>query len=143
MSSAVPALLTVICMRPPAEPVPSDLTRLLSHPNAKILILDSMPASEIETLVCYRLNVATLPRDVSRFISERAEGNPFFSEELAYALRDTGLITISNGECRLAPDAGDLRHLDFPDTIDGVIISRIDTLPASEQLLVKIGRAHV
>jgi tetratricopeptide (TPR) repeat protein len=138
VSGTVPALLTVIAMRPPVEPVPPDLARLLARPNAQVLALDAMPAAEIETLICHRLQVMALPPEVSQFIRERAEGNPFFSEELAYALRDTGLITILDGECRLAPDAGDLRHLDFPDTIDGVIISRIDTLPAQEQLLVKV-----
>jgi class 3 adenylate cyclase/tetratricopeptide (TPR) repeat protein len=138
ISTVVPALLTVIVMRPPTEPVQPDLARLLARSNAQTLALDSMPASEIQTLICYRLNVTSLPSEVSQFINERAEGNPFFSEELAYALRDTGLITIVNGECRLAPDAGDLRHLNFPDTIDGVIISRIDTLPPQEQLLLKV-----
>ena len=40
-----------------------------------------------------------------------AEGHPFFSEELAYALRDAGLILIEHGLCRLAPGAGALRTL--------------------------------
>jgi tetratricopeptide (TPR) repeat protein len=111
---------------------------MLERPNTQTLSLDSLPASEIDSLICFRLNVSTLPPEVSRFIHERAEGHPFFSEELAYALRDTGLINIADGICHLAPGAGDLRELDFPDTIDGVIISRIDTLPAQEQLLLKV-----
>ncbi len=138
VSRDVPALLTVAVMRPAHEPVQADLARMLARPNAHTLALDSLPASEIDALICHRLNVAALPSEVSRFIRERAEGHPFFSEELAYALRDTGLITIADGECRLAPNAGDLRNVDFPDTIDGVIISRIDTLPAQEQLLLKV-----
>ena len=138
VSRDVPSLLTVIAMRPANEPVQHNLAQLLARPNVQTLVLDSMPASEIEALICYRLNVATFPSDVSQFIHERAEGNPFFSEELAYALRDTGLITIVNSECHITPDAGNLRNVDFPDTIDGVIISRIDTLPAQEQLLLKV-----
>ncbi|MBN1450570.1 MAG: AAA family ATPase, partial [Anaerolineales bacterium] len=138
VSRDVPALLTVAVMRPAHEPLQADLARMLTRPNAHTLSLDSLPASEIDALICHRLNVSALPPEVSRFIRERAEGHPFFSEELAYALRDTDLITIADGECRLAPDAGDLRNVDFPDTIDGVIISRIDTLPAQEQLLLKV-----
>jgi class 3 adenylate cyclase/tetratricopeptide (TPR) repeat protein len=138
VSREVPSLLIVTVMRPVHDPVQPDLARMLARPNVQSLSLESLPASEIDSLICYRLNVAALPPEVSRFIRDRAEGHPFFSEELAYALRDTGLISITEGECRLAPDTGDLREVDFPDTIDGVIISRIDTLPAQEQLLLKV-----
>jgi class 3 adenylate cyclase/tetratricopeptide (TPR) repeat protein len=138
VSRDVPSVLIVTALRPVQEPVQPDLARMLAAPNVQTLSLESLPAREIETLICHRLGVASLPPEVSRFIRERAEGHPFFSEELAYALRDTGLIRISDGECRLAPDAGDLRGVNFPDTLDGVIISRIDTLPAQEQLLLKV-----
>ena len=138
VSRDVPSLLLVTVMRPAHAPLQPDLARMLERPNVQTLSLDSLPASVIDSLICYRLNVSSLPLEVSRFIRDRAEGHPFFSEELAYALRDTGLITVVDGECRLAPNAGDLREVDFPDTIDGVIISRIDTLPAQEQLLLKV-----
>jgi len=138
ISRDVPSLLIVTAMRPVHDPVQPDLARMLARPNVQTLSLESLPASEIESLICYRLGVASLPPEVSRFIRDRAEGHPFFSEELAYALRDTGLITVADGECHLAPDAGDLRGVNFPDTLDGVIISRIDTLPAQEQLLLKV-----
>ena len=138
VSRDVPALLIVTVMRPVHDPVPADLARMLARPNAQTFSLESLPAPEIERLICHRLNVSSLPPEVSRFIRDRAEGHPFFSEELAYALRDTGLIQISDGTCQLAPNAGDLREANFPDTIDGVIISRIDTLPAQEQLLLKV-----
>jgi class 3 adenylate cyclase/tetratricopeptide (TPR) repeat protein len=138
ISRDVPSLFIVTVMRPVHDPVQPDLARMLARPNAQTLSLESLPASEIETLICYRLQVNSLPPDVSRFIRDRAEGHPFFSEELAYALRDTGLIIVEDGECHLAPDAGDLSGVNFPDTLDGVIISRIDTLPAQEQLLLKV-----
>ena len=138
ISRDVSNLLVVVAMRPVHDPVQPDLARMLERPNVKRLLLDSLSASEIETLICYRLNVKSLPMAVSQFIRERAEGHPFFSEELAYALRDTGLISISDGVCHLSPNADDLRNVDFPDTIDGVIISRIDALPAQEQLLLKV-----
>ncbi|HSL31054.1 MAG TPA: AAA family ATPase [Anaerolineales bacterium] len=137
-SRDVPSLLVVTAMRPVQDPAPPDLDRMLARPNVQTLSLESLPAEEIERLICHRLNVSSLPPEVSRFIRDRAEGHPFFSEELAYALRDTGLIVISDGACQLAPDAGDLHQANFPDTIDGVIISRIDSLPAQEQLLLKV-----
>src|SRR5262249_33571985 len=55
-------------------------------------------------------------------------GNPFYSEELALALRDAGVIAVEGGVCRVAPTAGDLRGVAIPDTVQGVITSRIDRL---------------
>jgi tetratricopeptide (TPR) repeat protein len=69
-------------------------------------------------------------------ILSKAEGHPFFSEELAYSLREVGVITVNNGECRILPDT-DLRALNFPDTVQGVIRSRIDRLAPSHQLALK------
>src|SRR5213078_3462012 len=41
-------------------------------------------------------------------------------------------------ECRLAPEAGDLRELPLPDTVQGVVTSRIDRLRPAEQLTLKV-----
>jgi len=138
ISRDVPSLLVVIVMRPVHESAPPDLVRMLASPNIAKLSLDTLSPEEIETLICYRLGVNSLPQEVARFIRNRAEGHPFFSEELAYALRDRGLIFVSDGICQLAAEAVDLNKLDFPDTIEGVIISRIDKLPTQEQLLLKV-----
>ena len=47
--------------------------------------------------------MSSVPRLVAELIGEHAGGNPFFSEELAYALRDTGAITVTDGICQIAP----------------------------------------
>ena len=77
-----------------------------------------------------------MPKPVARLILQKAEGNPFFSEELAYALRDAGLITIAGGECRIAPDV-DFKAITFPDTVQGVITNRIDRLSPPQQMTLK------
>ncbi|HEY3066629.1 MAG TPA: hypothetical protein VGL09_12605, partial [Methylomirabilota bacterium] len=102
-------------------------------------------ADETVALVGRRLGVTALPEPVARLIIARAEGNPFYSEELALALRDAGVITVVDGVCLLATAAGDLRALALPDTVQGVITSRIDRLTPRQQLTLKvasvIGRA--
>jgi len=132
-----PALLVLVA-RPMQDPLPTDYVRLLNAPGAQRIRLEALPAEEIEVLVCQRLGVANLPPSVAHFIRTKAEGHPFFSEELAYALRDAGLIQIAEGECHLAPGARDLQALDFPDTIEGVITSRIDRLQPQQQLTLKV-----
>jgi class 3 adenylate cyclase len=137
VSRVVQPLLMVISTRPLSDPLPADYRQLLdNNPNLAQIKLDSMPADEISHLVCQRLGVSALPEQVQRLILQKAEGNPFFSEELAFALRDTGLITIAGGACRLAPNV-DLKALTFPDTVQGVITSRIDRLTPSQQMTLK------
>ncbi|MEK7277702.1 MAG: guanylate cyclase, partial [Chloroflexota bacterium] len=88
--------------------------------------------------MCDRLGVSSLPDSVAALIREKAEGHPFFSEELAYALRDSGLIRIVDGQCRLSPEAGDFRSVNIPDTVQCVITGRIDRLEPPQQLTLKV-----
>jgi predicted ATPase len=97
-----------------------------------------LPPNDVETLVCQRLGVAAVPEAVASFIQGKAEGSPLFSEELAYALRDAGLIRLAGGRCQLAPGVGDLSGVHLPDTVHGVITSRIDRLSPSQELTLKV-----
>jgi predicted ATPase len=71
-------------------------------------------------------------------VRERADGNPFFAEELVHMMRDTGLILIEGEECQLRPDAGDVSTWNIPRTVEGTILSRIDRLTAQQQLTLKV-----
>ncbi|MGH2593434.1 MAG: AAA family ATPase [Anaerolineae bacterium] len=138
-------LAVAIATRPLSQPVPVAYQRLAERADCRRLILDTLSQTNIESLISRRLGVSGLPEPMRDLIRDKAEGHPFFSEELAFALRDAGLLQIANGECRLAPGVGDLRALDFPTTIQGVITSRIDRLSPQPQLALKvasiIGRA--
>ena len=134
----VQPLLLVIVTRPWNEELPAEYRQLLAAPGGERVRLEALPATDIGTLVCQRLGVTALPEQVAALIRERAEGHPFFSEELAYALRDTGLITIRDGRCQLAAGVTDLGTLDIPHTVEGVITGRIDRLPAPQQLTLKV-----
>ena len=129
----VQPLLLILCCRPLAEPIPADYRQLLKTPDLRRLRLDALPRGDVLALVCQRLTVPALPDAVARLVLEKAQGNPFFSEELAYALRDAGLIIVEGDQCRMAPGA-DLNSAAFPDTVQGVITSRLDRLPPTQQL---------
>jgi class 3 adenylate cyclase len=86
--------------------------------------------------------VADLPAVVREFLIERAEGNPFFVEELAGSLIDRGVLTNRDGRW----EAAELpERLTTPDSVRGVLAARIDLLPAREkgalQAAAVIGRA--
>ena len=145
VADQVAPLLLVVATRPLSPPLPTDCQRLKDARNTRALQLAGLGADETVALVAQRLGVAALPDPVARLIVERAEGNPFYSEELALALRDGGVITVRDGVCGLAPDVSDLNGLAFPDTVQGVITTRIDRLAPLQQLALKvasvIGRA--
>jgi class 3 adenylate cyclase/tetratricopeptide (TPR) repeat protein len=140
VSQQVPRMLMVLALRPLAEPVPDEYQRLNRAPGAQQLRLDPLPADDVAALVRQRLGVTSLPQPVAELIGEHAGGNPFFSEELAYTLRDTGVITITNSTCRIAPGA-DLQQMSLPDTVQGVVLARIDRLAPPQQLTLKVASA--
>ncbi len=141
---AQPLLLVLAC-RPVASPRPAELGQLLALPAAQHLELGGLSLPDTAALVGRCLGVNNPPPALAELIYTKAEGNPFFSEELTRALREAGLITVQNGACQLAPEAADPQTLNLPDTIQGVITSRIDRLTPSQQLTLKvasvIGRA--
>lgn len=104
----------------------------------RVLHLDMLSQEETNQLVAQRLGLRTLPAAIGALIYQKAEGHPFFSEELGYALRDTGLIQIIDGECIITPGMGDLRNIDFPSTLQAVVTNRLDRLTATQQLAIKV-----
>lgn len=136
VKQSVEPVLQIISSRPLTEPIPLAYRQLIDKPDIQLLQLEPLPSEDIDSLICSQLGVITLPLPVRSLIREKAEGHPFFSEELAYALRDSGLIMIEENECRIAPNV-DFRTVTMPDTVQGVITSRIDRLPPAHQLTLK------
>ena len=75
----------------------------------------------------------TLPGELRDVVVHRAEGNPFFVEELLGTLIDRELLERQNGSWRLAPLPADFA---IPDTVHAVVAARVDLLePAEKQAL--------
>jgi class 3 adenylate cyclase/tetratricopeptide (TPR) repeat protein len=97
--------------------------------NRDALLLDALPPAAAALLVDELLG-AELPASVHDVVVERAEGNPFFVEELLATLIDRGLLQRRNGGwvCAELP-AG----FEIPDTVQAVLAARIDLLPPAEK----------
>jgi len=130
-------LLLTLALRPLTEPLPTDFQPLYYSPNTHILHLENLSPDDTIALVCQRLGVSNLPDSVARLILDKAQGHPLFSEELAYALRDSGLLQLRQGECRLLSDK-ELATFTFPETVQGMIASRLDRLTPEQQLTLKV-----
>lgn len=133
----IDSLFLLIVTRPIGEPMPSQYRALLNDGEVEYIALGPLTPEESLELVKQRLNVNHLPEDMANLIRTKAEGNPFFSEELAYSLRDSELIKIENNTCRIVTGVN-LKTFSFPDTVQGVVTSRIDRLPPQEQLCIKV-----
>jgi class 3 adenylate cyclase/tetratricopeptide (TPR) repeat protein len=72
----------------------------------------------------------TLPVGLREVVVDRAEGNPFFVEELLGTLIDRRLLERQNGSWRLAQLPPDFA---VPDTVQAVVAARVDLLDAPEK----------
>jgi len=77
-------------------------------------------------LVANLLEIEALSDDLRKQILGRAEGNPFFIEEVVRMLVDRDLIKEFDGRWVAR---GEITSLDVPDTLHGLLASRIDGLP--------------
>ena len=142
----VPSMLFVVTSRPIPDPAPPQFQDLLTAAGEGRLRLEVMAAEDSLELARLRLGVESLPPVVAGFLERRAGGQPLFVQELAYSLRDTGLIEIEQGRCTLAARCGGslagleaaFGKLNIPNTIQGVITSRVDRLMPPQQLTLKV-----
>lgn len=124
--------------RPLSDPVPVQFKQLLDFPDTRFARLEAMMLDDVEALVCQRLGVKSIPPMIGRLIREKSEGHPFFAEELAYALRDSGVLIVEDQECKVGPRFLDFEDLALPDTLQAAITNRIDSLSPSQQLTLKV-----
>ena len=79
------------------------------------------------------LEVDAVPHDLGSLLHERTGGNPFFLEEISHTLLEDGTVKIEDRRVVLT---GDLDNLQLPDTVQGVIRSRLDRMdPQAREVL--------
>jgi class 3 adenylate cyclase/tetratricopeptide (TPR) repeat protein len=110
--------------------------------NSVTVSLDPLAPDEADQLVRLLLSVDDLPASVNAKILERAEGNPFFLEEILRRLIDEGAIACEQGRWCAAPG---IDEIDLPDSVQGVLASRIDLLTPEDKRVLQaaavVGRA--
>ena len=77
-----------------------------------------------------------LPEAIYHIVLSRACGNPFFVGEVVRALIDAGAL--KKDESGAFHVVHDMSGMELPDTIHGVIISRIDRLIASDRRILQV-----
>jgi class 3 adenylate cyclase/tetratricopeptide (TPR) repeat protein len=129
-------ILLIISTRPKTTVLAEQHQALIQAADVK-LHLAYLSDEESTRLACQRLGVEALPLDVEELIHQKTQGNPLYCGELASALRDSGILVIEDGRCRLGPGVH-LAKVGIPDNVEGIINNRIDRLDPAEQMALKV-----
>ncbi len=98
------------------------------------LRLDSLPPESAAELLRALLGDEPSLQPLTRLLIERTEGNPFFLEESARTLVETGALVGGRGAYRLG---GPTTAIQVPATVQAVLAARIDRLPPEEKRLLQ------
>jgi predicted ATPase len=90
------------------------------------LTLNPLSEADSRQLVSNLLEIESLPDTTRTLILKKAEGNPFFVEEVIRMLIDRGAI-VKQGEGWAA--GKQIENVDIPDNLQGLLLARIDRLP--------------
>jgi class 3 adenylate cyclase/tetratricopeptide (TPR) repeat protein len=118
-------LLLVVCYRPEYR----DQWR--NRPNYHQLHLDPLASESLAEFLQALLGSDSSLDSLKRFLAERANGNPFFVEEICRSLIDTSAL---EGGYRLARP---FSSTEVPPTVQAVLAARIDALPATDKHLLE------
>ncbi len=97
--------------------------------NVSRICLDPLSRADSERML--DAVASDLPAPVRELVLDRAEGNPFFVEEVLQALLDSGKLSRENGGWAASPLQG---AIEVPDSIQAVIAARVDLLPMAHKV---------
>lgn len=126
-------LLFICISRPTDNHVVPQLERVGTMSlDAHFLHISLQPLSmhESNQLVAHLLTIADMPEPFLQLIPQRAEGNPFYLEEIIRALIDRNLIRRRGDRWEVTPGAN-ISAFQVPRTLESLIMTRVDHLSES------------
>src|SRR5262249_28946978 len=100
------------------------------------LALPALSSTESAQIAAVLLQSADLPEELRALIDRKAEGNPFFVEEITRSLLETGVIFRREEGVSLTRP---LKAIDIPNTIEDVILTRLERLNEDARRLLQSG----
>jgi len=105
-----------------------------SHAAITQLRLGPLSDAEAARIVSARAGGA-VPSEVEKRILRKADGNPFYLEELTRSLVEDGTLELRDGTVRATRSADEIR---IPDTIGELLGARIDRLPPAAKRVAQV-----
>ena len=90
------------------------------------LLLQPLSDADSRQLVSNLLEVEALPERMRAIILQKAEGNPFFVEEVIRMLLERGVLVRKDGAWTVGAE---IETIEIPDNLQGLLLARIDRLP--------------
>jgi len=104
--------------------------------------LQELSAFDAQAMLRSLLKSEDIPAELMDFIGKKAEGNPFYLEEVINSLIESEILTPDNGSWQLTRAIGEA---DIPSSISGVLTARVDRLQKDAKRVLQeasvIGRA--
>jgi len=131
------SILFINVMRPDYETSERLLRTIMNRypDNFADIYLEPLDDSQCEILVGNLLNIEALPNHVRELIARRAEGNPFFIEEVARSFIDDGIVEKKGRRYKMTTR---IDSVVIPETINEILMARIDKLDEKTRSLLKI-----
>ncbi len=128
-------ILLVALHRPTIE-----LTEWQRYDNCHWITLSDLSPEDALSLMRYKLGMDEVPAVLrERVVQGEARVNPFFVEEVINALIDQGYLIEIPGETENEYIlSGDLSEVEIPDSVQALVMSRIDRLDEGSKLAVKV-----
>ena len=106
--------------------------------------LQDLSASHAQDMLESLLETETIPSDLKRFVQDKAEGNPFYLEELVNSLIESETLIRDNGGWKITKP---ITESNVSSTIHGLISGRLDRLEKETKRIIQeasvIGRAFL
>jgi len=99
------------------------------------IVLRPLDESKSEELITNMLNIGEIHHVIIGEIARRTGGNPFFMEEVVRSLIDQRAIIIKNRTFQMTKKLGGVA---IPNTVNDVLMARIDRLEDESRVLIKI-----
>jgi predicted ATPase len=97
--------------------------------------LEPLSRDDSRELVANLLQIESIPVETREQVLAKAEGNPFFVEEVIRMLIDRGAI-VQQGDHWVATEQ--VAGIEIPDTLHGLLLARIDRLPAQSKRTLRV-----
>lgn len=111
------------------ERLPQWGARTAYHRRITLQPLNPADSQELARELLQKMDI--IPPRLLALVTENAEGNPFYAEELVKMLIDQGVIRL--GE-RWQAETSRLGEIKIPSTLTGILQARLDGLPEQERL---------
>jgi class 3 adenylate cyclase len=131
-SEAKLRLLVLTTRRPEYSPAWLDCSVVTKLP------LEPLPIGDIRHLIQARLGVDALPEALARQVTEKAEGNPLFAEEIVSFLAERGVLRGTAGRVEFDTNAVAIA---MPASVQSLLTARVDRLAPKDRTLLQAASA--